>query len=524
MKPTVAEQLDYDRRACVDREDGLEDPVWRLANLYRCMNSSGQDVPFTPTPEQESVIIAIFIRGWRRLLIPKARQLGMSLLLCLIATDGVIFKDGYAVSWIDKKGPDAEKKLKEKVLFAWDRLDPAIRATLKETKRNTSDLGLRLASDPAAPESTFTAGIGFRGGTVQMMVISEWGWVQVFDRMRSAEIKSGALPAVELAEDGLCVVETTWEGGLDGELGPLVKEAQETPPDQQGPKSWRILFFGWHTNPAYEQDHGYIDAISAKYFAECEAKGLRLSERKKFWYAEKRRTMPRVKAEYPSFPEECWATVVEGAIYGAEMVAARDEGRIIPFRHDHRYPVHTFWDLGMPINTVCWYAQVTPTEIRVIDVDMELDITLEARAAKMRAKGYDFGFHYIPWEAEMDHTTGSTRARMIAALGQNVRVVQKVARVENRIGMMRLQLPRCVFHAERCALGIEHLQRYRYERQTSSGTIKDAPCHDKYSHAADALGQMAQAINEGIVPNGGSVGGMETKAGPPVVRKAGHWA
>jgi hypothetical protein len=222
-------------------------------------------------------------------------------------------------------------------------------------------------------------------------------------------------------------------------------------------------------------------------------------------------------------PEECWATVVEGAIYGQEMVAARDEGRIVPFLHDHRFPVHTFWDLGMPINTVCWYCQVTPTELRVIDVDLELDITLEARAARMRAKGYDFGFHYIPWEAEMEHTTGSTKATMIAALGPNIRVVPKIARVENRINMMRSQLPRCVFHAERCAMGVEHLQRYRYERQTSGGMTKDGPCHDKYSHAADALGQMAQAIDAGLVQNGGSVGGGMPRHEVIKVKLAGHW-
>lgn len=524
MKPTRAEQNEYDARSCMDREDGLDDPVWRLANLYRCINPAGQDVSFTATPEQEMVIICIFIRGWRRILIPKARQLGMSLLLSLISLDGIIFKDGYAVSWIDKKGPDAEKKLKEKVLFAWDRVPRGIRSTLVETRRNTTDLALQMSGIAGAAESTFTAGIGFRGGTVQMMVISEWGWVQAFDRMRSAEIKNGALPAIELAPDGLCVVETTWEGGLDGELGPLVIEAMETPVEQRGAKTWRILFFGWHTNPAYAQDHGYIDPLSKKYFEELAGKGIRLTERQKHWYAEKRRTMTRVKAEYPSTPEECWATVVEGAIYGEEMVAARDEGRIVPYLHDHRYPVHTFWDLGMPINTVCWYCQITPTEIRIIDVDLELDITLEARAAKMRAKGYDYGFHYIPWEAEMETTTGSTKATMIAALGPNVRVVPKIARVENRINMLRSQLPRCKFNSERCATGVEHLQRYRYERQTSSGTIKNEPVHDKYSHAADALGQMAQAIDAGLVPNGGSVGGVNERQQLTKVKLAGQWS
>ena len=65
-----------------DRENN---PLWRLRWLYSIIDREGRLVPFEPTVEQIEVIMAIHVRGWRRILIPKARQLGMSTVLVLIA-------------------------------------------------------------------------------------------------------------------------------------------------------------------------------------------------------------------------------------------------------------------------------------------------------------------------------------------------------------------------------------------------------------------------------------------------------
>ena len=47
-----------------------------------------------PTEEQIEVIVAIHVRKWRRLIIPKARQLGMSTVLVLIGFDMALFTRG----------------------------------------------------------------------------------------------------------------------------------------------------------------------------------------------------------------------------------------------------------------------------------------------------------------------------------------------------------------------------------------------------------------------------------------------
>ena len=513
--------VEWERRTAFER-GALGDPVWRLANLYECQNQDGETVRFVPSPEQRLVIWCIFVLGWQRIIIPKARQLGMSLMLSLICLDQMLFKEGFRASWIDKTRPDARKKLKDKMLFAFDRLPESVREGVTINRRTLDEFAVQSKGEELSPESLVSVGINYRGGTVEGLVCSEWGWIQAYDRLRSKEINDGALPAVERASEGWCVVETTWEGGLDGELGPYVAEALRVPEEQKGRRSWRILFFGWHTDRLYRQSHGYVDAESAKYFQEAEAMGLVLEHEQKLWYAERRRTKSRVKAEFPSFAHECWDSMPEGSIYGAWIERAKDAGRINDFQTDTRWPVHTFWDLGLPINTVCWLIQVTPQEIRVLDVQMELDITLVERWARLRAKGFTFGTHYLPWEADAAGTTGIKDVDEFRRVcGPNVRIVPVTHNKWTAITATREMFGRFVFHATNCEVGLEHLKRYRAERATSSGIAKDVPVHDKYSHAADAFRQCVQAIHAGMIEGGQAVGAVVQKsANAGMVRRA----
>lgn len=522
---TPAELAEWDRRTASDRDpaEALADPVWRLGSgvLYRCLDENGQDVEFWPTPEQRLVIWCILVRGWLRLIIPKARQLGMSLVLCLIGLDGVVFNEGFKAALIDKSEDDAKKKLREKVKFAFERLPADLKRGLVVKTDSATMLAVGSAGDDAAL-STYEADVSFRGGTVEWEHISEWGAIQVKQRARSIEIKNGALPAVERAANGVCVVETTWEGGLDGELGPLVREAQSVPEEQKGPKSWRILFFPWFSNPLYAQSHGYLDGESETYFAELAKVGVILTHQQKLWYAEQRRTKGArsVRTEYPSLVHECWETLPEGSIYGPWIEQSRAAGRILAYEPDLKSLVHTFWDLGHPLNTVCWFVQVTPGEIRVLDVEMELDITLMDRVSRIHARGWPMGLHFLPHDAGVRQTSGRCQADDFRdALGAgNVRVVSRVGDVWQGIDSLRALFPRLVFRLPACVKGIEHLSRYSAVRESSTGIAQNIPVHDRYSHAADALRQLAQAIDSHMIQGGGSVTGAAERQGGPQPR------
>lgn len=528
---TAEELAAYDLRINAAVDVGMGDPIWRLHHLYQIQDADGELDTFTPTDEQKLVIWCIFGRGWLRILIPKSRQLGMSTLLCLIELDGAMWVEGFKAAWIDKTLPDCEEKLREKILFAFDRSEFAgCFDVRKRDEKKSFAISLKmdpLAVGPVVPPIASNIRIGktVRGGTVQMMVVSEWGWIQVYDRIRSREILKGCMPVVEKAKDGLCVIETTWEGGLDGEVGNFAKEALATPEESKGPKSWRILFFGWHTDKGNRQSHGYIDGESAKYFEDCEVLGLFLDHEQKLWYAEKRRTMDsvgtNVKSEYPTFVHECWHQLPKGSIYGPWLEKARADGRISNFLVDTRWPVDTFWDCGHPLNTVTWLIQTTPWEIRVVGVLMDLDITLEERKARLDATGFNFRYHCIPWETDEKNTHSkkpSDEYRRV--LGSGVRVIDKIDNKWTGIGYIRGMFSRMAFHATNCEQGIDHLGRYWAKTESSTGTAVDTPVHDKFSHAADAFRQYGQAVENGVIPNAQTVIPANQNRAAPVVRRA----
>jgi hypothetical protein len=533
--PSPEEIAEFERRATGPRD--LSDPIWRLCNLYSIL-ADGRDVQFRPHAEQRWMLICIYIRGWLRILNPKARQRGMSTLLALIALDRIVWTAGYHVALIDKTAEDAVKKHKEKVIYGWERLPESIRVRLN-AKPLTQLLTIK-GSTKDSPESTFSAGINFRGGTVSMLWISEWGAIQDTDRTRSAEIKAGAMPAIELAEEGLCVIETTWKGGLDGELGPYVQSALDTPEEQKGPKSWRIVFIPWWTAPEYSRDYGYIDAASAAYFLELEKRGISLTEGQKRWYAEQRRTASsarKLKEEYPSFAEECWTNEPVGSIYGKWITEARGEGRISNFTPPRDYPVHTFWDIGHPLNTVAILAQMTPMQIRIVDVLMEVDMTMEQRAAWLKAQPWDYGNHYFPWDSDSDGASIGTKPidTFRRALGPTCIVVRRCHSVWDGISVMRQNFNRCVFVCDslagkddrstpgaRMKQFVEFLARFRADRETSTGVAKDVPVHDRYSHCSSALAQLGLTIASGSIQHANMVGSrVESQPRKPVVIYAG---
>ncbi len=386
-------------------------------------------------------------------------------------------------------------------------------------------------------ESSFVATITYRGGTLEFLWISEWGWVQNNDRQRSVEIKNGAIPAAEKAEKGVIVIETTWQGGLDGELGPYVMESQTTPDELKGPKSWRVMFFPWYNEPTYRQSHGQIDAVSAEYFRECQKRGVILDEQQKLWYAEKRRTATGAKSmreEYPTFVEECWQNIPEGSIYGQEIEQAKQEFRVVPFLCPRDYPVHTFSDIGAPINTVSWAAQITPFEVRIVDCLFDVEMTHEQRAAWWRTLPYDFGNHYWPHDAETAlDTDGATPIQKFRRIyGPTCIIVPRIHNIWTGISDTQANFPRFKFRADmmlahdpkapfplaphegplRMKLAVEALARYRFIRESSTGITKNEPVHDRYSHVADALRQLGQTLAAGRVAHANSIGRREPPA------------
>ena len=196
---------------------------------------------------------------------------------------------------------------------------------------------------------------------------------------------------------------------------------------------------------------------------------------------------------------ECsFEAAVRGSIYGSELDAARQEGRITLVPLDPILPVHTTWDLGMGDATSIWFSQHTKTgEVRLVDYYEASGEGLPHYVSVLQQKGYAYGEHYAPHDIQVrELSSGRSRWEVAQGLGITFKIVPRIARrtgneVEEGIHAARMLLPKCWFDTKKVATGLDALQHYRRDFNARLGEFKATPIHDWSSHAADAFRYLA---------------------------------
>lgn len=199
---------------------------------------------------------------------------------------------------------------------------------------------------------------------------------------------------------------------------------------------------------------------------------------------------------------ECDFTVpIPGAIYAAELDKAREEGRIGFWPVDPSCLVHCAFDLGSPMNTVCWYFQMAGPMLRVVDVDYELELTSAARWGHMLAKpfGHMLGKVFLPHDAASKNATGESPVQSFARAGmRQISIIPRTHDSWTGINALKELFPLIQFDAGKCGDALAVLGRY-HTRTNTTATLIDEPVHDRSSHYADALRYVAEAIRCGMV-------------------------
>lgn len=482
-------------------EKRVQDPVWRLCNLYEVKDArTGRMVRFTPTPEQREIIEAVHVRGERNILILKARQLGMSTVICLILADEAIWSEGYQGSIVDQTQGDATLKLRHKVKAAFDSMPLLIRGMFDVVKANDSEFAVRLKSAAGDQTSTIFGGMNARGGTNQGLHVSEWGPIQHKDPVRSEEIMTGALPS---AKEGLVFIETTWMGGKRGHLWNLTERAMTTRPEDMTDADFHLYFFPWWRDPSYSLSGNFdqVDAETMAYFEAAEREtGHTFTPGQRLWYYKV--ALPKGLARFAEFPTtlaECFMAPTPGAIYARFIDRAKAEGRVINFPWDRSELVFTAWDLGSPQNTRVVYFQFVGREIHIIDHDTGLDYGPAERVAHMRGKGYPFGGHFFPHDAAAAEKSGKNFEEQMREAGlEGIRIIPRCREVWPGINKAAELLPRMVFHKDRTVKLVESLECYHTKEERTSGHQTSIPVHDWTSHDADAFRMIAEAMMAGL--------------------------
>lgn len=200
------------------------------------------------------------------------------------------------------------------------------------------------------------------------------------------------------------------------------------------------------------------------------------------------------EAAYNHVWEGMCVSIVEGAIYAAELAAADREQRITRVPYDQGRPVHTFWDLGIGDSTAIWCVQAFPFEFRLIDYLEGSSRSLKTYVKQLQERPYVYGTHYLPHDARARELgSGRSIEEQLRGMGFTVQVVPRLSVVDG-INAARTIFPQCWFDAEKCADGLQGLRHYRWGPEGVLGQQRREPLHDFASHPADAFRYFAVGI------------------------------
>lgn len=184
---------------------------------------------------------------------------------------------------------------------------------------------------------------------------------------------------------------------------------------------------------------------------------------------------------------------LEGAIYADEIRKMREENRVRHVPYDESLPVNTFWDLGFADHTSILFVQKVGLEYHIIDAYQNRLKKLPHYMQVLQNRGYVYGTHYLPHDADHEMLGAASIKKQIEKLGYKTVVLERVQQKKLGINAVRTMFNRLWADEVKCADALQAWQHYRYKIDEHGKWSKE-PDHDENSHYADALQALGQSI------------------------------
>lgn len=477
----------------LDFYNNLKDPIWRLNNLYYIINKHGKKIKFKPNWAQNKILQNL----WFFTIILKARQLGITTFFCILYLDQILFKANKTAGIIAHTDGDT-KKIFMRIKYAWENLPE----NLKES--------IGLPSTDSVGEMKFPNGSSIfvarstRGSTLQYLHISEFAKICAKYPEKAREIVTGAINSVE--KGNFISIESTAEG-KEGYFAEYCMEAQQAEKEgkQLSELDFKYFFFPWWEESSYRlASKNIITKEYEDYFEKLEkTHNILLDNDQKQWYISKKsKNDEDMYREYPSIWEEAFMAQIEGAYYAQQMQKVYEDNRIRNVPYDSRYPVLTYWDLGVNDFNVILFVQAVGNEIRFIDCYYNHGEGLAHYVNVLKERGYTYGAHTFPHDVEVQNLDeqGKTRRQTLVDLGMvNIRTVERTKDINDDIEGVRKIFSRFYFDEQKCNKLIEACQNYKKEWDDKLGQFKNNPKHDKHSHLVDPLRNLARTWTQNMI-------------------------
>lgn len=217
----------------------LLDKNWRISNLYWIKDKEGKRIKFAPNWAQKILLNDPHPCK----IILKARQLGITTFFAINFLDEVLFTSNIHAGIIAHTLDDSQNIFADKLKFAFDNLDPRVRALFRTTGDSAKELSFTNGS-------VIRVGTSLRSSTIQRLHISEFGKICCKNPEKAREIVTGSLNTVQAGQQ--IIIESTAEG-REGYFFDMWEKAvnQEKSGHPFGLLDFKPFFFPWWKEPAY---------------------------------------------------------------------------------------------------------------------------------------------------------------------------------------------------------------------------------------------------------------------------------
>lgn len=468
----------------------LSDKLWRLTHLYYITDKSGNEILFNLNWAQQE----LYHKEWHQMLVLKARQLGVTTYFSISYLDDCFWHSNTHSGIIAHRKEDAESIFKSKVKYAYDRMPAWTRTFNSATNDRSGELAF-------ANGSSYRVSTGFRSGTYQRLLVSEFGKICAKSPDVAKEIVTGSLNTV--SADQIIAIESTAEG-REGYFYDFAKnsEALAELHVPLSPMQMRFFFFPWYDEPGYREcsESIIVSKETNEYLDRIEFERQRkIDEEQRRWYEMKHKMLGEaMKQEYPSTPKEAFESANEGLYYGAQLSKIRSNGGIIAVPYDNSNFVHTAWDIGLDDFTAIWCFQVDRGGlVRIINYYENWDEGAAHYCDWLNKQKYRFGRHIFPHDARKRDIGSKTQyLDYVRPLLDGTLIVLDIKECDKLEGIqsVRSMLSRCVFDAQNTKIGLQHLEAYKKVWDDRLGCYKNTPLHDSSSHAADSFRYLAVGL------------------------------
>ena len=471
----------------IPTQDQLNNKLWRLTNLYYITDKQGNEILFNLNWAQ----IQLYEKEWHQMLVLKARQLGVTTYFAINFLDDCFWYANTNAGIIAHRKEDAEDIFKKKVKYAYDRMPQWTRTFNSATNDRSGELAFSNGS-------SYRVSTGFRSGTYQRLLVSEFGKICAKSPDVAKEIVTGSLNTV--STDQIIAIESTAEG-REGYFYEFSKqsEALSLSGCELSPMQQRFFFFPWYEEQSYrESGQGIIVSKETnEYLDYIESERKRkIDEEQRRWYEMKLKMLgDSIKQEYPSTPKEAFESANEGLYYGQQLAKIRNNGSLCKVPYDDALPVHSAWDIGLDDFSAIWCFQINRGgSISIINYYENWDEGAAHYCDWLNKQKYRFGRHILPHDARKRDIGAKTQyIDYLTPLLDGKFVVLDIKECDKLEGIqtVRSMLSRCVFDEERSIKGFNHLEAYKKVWDDRLGCYKNTPLHDEHSHAADAFRYLA---------------------------------